>query len=493
MSNSHYANHGAEIAVIGMAGRFPGAKNVQEFWSNLKNAKETISFFTDEELREEGVNEELLNDPRFVKAKGIVEDVDLFDAGFFDYTPKEAAMMDPQFRIFHECVWTALEDAGYDPFTYKGQIGLYTGAGLNAEWVLRALQGAKSGEDSKTLETAVLNMRDYMATLISYKLNLKGPSMMVQTACSTSMVSIHLAAQALLNGDCHMAVAGGVSIRLPQKSGYLYQEGMIHSPDGHCRVFDDEAAGTVFGDGAGAVILKTLEDAEADGDHIYAVIKGTAINNDGSRKVGYTAPSTKGQVTAIKTALHMAEVEPETITYVEAHGTGTTLGDPIEIEALKQAYQTDRRGYCRIGSVKSNIGHLNDASGVTGFMKAVLSLKHKVIPPTLNFEKPNAKIDFEQSPFVVNTKLTPWEENEFPRRAGVSSFGIGGTNAHVILEEAPAQQKAAERHDAELLLLSAKTPAALNNMTDRLSNYFVKNPQANLAAAAYTLDRKSVV
>ncbi|MCY8236590.1 HAD-IIIC family phosphatase [Bacillus inaquosorum] len=487
MSNSHYANHGAEIAVIGMAGRFPGAKNVQEFWSNLKNAKETISFFTDEELREEGVNEELLNDPRFVKAKGIVEDVDLFDAGFFDYTPKEAAMMDPQFRIFHECVWTALEDAGYDPFTYKGQIGLYTGAGLNAEWVLRALQGAKSGEDSKTLETAVLNMRDYMATLISYKLNLKGPSMMVQTACSTSMVSIHLAAQALLNGDCHMAVAGGVSIRLPQKSGYLYQEGMIHSPDGHCRVFDDEAAGTVFGDGAGAVILKTLEDAEADGDHIYAVIKGTAINNDGSRKVGYTAPSTKGQVTAIKTALHMAEVEPETITYVEAHGTGTTLGDPIEIEALKQAYQTDRRGYCRIGSVKSNIGHLNDASGVAGFMKAVLSLKHKVIPPTLNFEKPNTKIDFEQSPFVVNTKLTPWEENEFPRRAGVSSFGIGGTNAHVILEEAPAQQKAAERHDAELLLLSAKTPAALNNMTDRLSNYFVKNPQANLAAAAYTL------
>ncbi|ASS70206.1 type I polyketide synthase [Bacillus atrophaeus] len=487
MSNSNNSNHGAEIAVIGMAGRFPGAKNMKEFWSNLINAKETISFFTDEELKEEGVDEELLNDPRFVKAKGIVEDVDLFDAGFFDYTPKEAAMMDPQFRIFHECVWTALEDAGYDSFTYKGQIGLYTGAGLNAEWVLRALQGAKSGEDSKTLETAVLNMRDYMATLISYKLNLKGPSMMVQTACSTSMVSIHLAVQALLNGDCHMAVAGGVSIRLPQKSGYLYQEGMIHSPDGHCRVFDNEAAGTVFGDGAGAVILKTLEDAEADGDHIYAVIKGTAVNNDGSRKVGYTAPSTKGQVTAIKTALHIAEVDPETITYVEAHGTGTTLGDPIEIEALKQAYQTDRRGYCRIGSVKSNIGHLNDASGVAGFMKAVLSLKHKVIPPTLNFEKPNAKIDFAQSPFVVNTGLTPWEENEFPRRAGVSSFGIGGTNAHVILEEAPAEHGTGQRHDAELFMLSAKTPAALDNMTDRLSDYFMKNQQVNLADAAYTL------
>ncbi|MBY8914125.1 HAD-IIIC family phosphatase [Bacillus sp. YC2] len=487
MSNSQYPNHGAEIAVIGMAGRFPGAKNIQEFWQNITNAKESISFFTEDELKEEGIEESLLHDPRFVKAKGIVEDADLFDAGFFDYTPKEAAMMDPQFRIFHECVWTALEDAGYDPFTYKGQIGLYTGAGVNAEWMMRALQGAKSGEDSKTLETAVLNMRDYLATLISYKLNLKGPSMMVQTACSTSMVSIHLAVQALLNGDCHMAVAGGVSIRLPQKSGYIYQEGMIHSPDGHCRVFDDAAAGTVFGDGAGAVILKTLEDAEEDGDHIYAVIKGTAVNNDGSRKVGYTAPSTKGQVTAIKTALNIAEVDPETITYVEAHGTGTTLGDPIEIEALKQAFQTERRGYCRIGSVKSNIGHLNDASGVAGFIKTVLSLQHKVIPPTLHFEKPNKKIDFEQSPFIVNTSLTPWEEFEFPRRAGVSSFGIGGTNAHVILEEAPVRKPSTAGHESELLLLSAKTPQALEKMTSRFADYLVKHQQLNLADVSYTL------
>lgn len=345
-TTNHY--HGAEIAVIGLAGRFPGAKNVDEYWENLKKGKETISFFTEEELRREGTDEALLKNPRFVKAKGMLDDVDLFDADFFDYTPKEAAMMDPQFRLFHECVWTALEDAGYDPFEYKGQIGLYTGAGINTEWVMRALQGAAQGEDSKTLEAAVLNMRDYLATMISYKLNLKGPSMVVQTACSTSMVSIHLAVQALLSGDCHIAVAGGVSIRLPQKSGYLYQEGMIHSSDGHCRVFDNKADGTVFGDGAGAVILKNLEDAIEDGDHIYAVIKGSSINNDGNRKVGYTAPSTKGQVSAIKTALRMAEVEPETISYIEAHGTGTTLGDPIEIEALKQAFDTDKKAFAAL-------------------------------------------------------------------------------------------------------------------------------------------------
>ncbi|WP_368929689.1 HAD-IIIC family phosphatase [Bacillus pumilus] len=486
-TTNHY--HGAEIAVIGLAGRFPGAKNVDEYWENLKKGKETISFFTEEELRREGTDEALLKNPRFVKAKGMLDDVDLFDADFFDYTPKEAAMMDPQFRLFHECVWTALEDAGYDPFEYKGQIGLYTGAGINTEWVMRALQGAAQGEDSKTLEAAVLNMRDYLATMISYKLNLKGPSMVVQTACSTSMVSIHLAVQALLSGDCHMAVAGGVSTRLPQKSGYLYQEGMIHSSDGHCRVFDNKADGTVFGDGAGAVILKNLEDAIEDGDHIYAVIKGSSINNDGNRKVGYTAPSTKGQVSAIKTALRMAEVEPETISYIEAHGTGTTLGDPIEIEALKQAFDTNKKGFCRIGSVKSNVGHLNDASGVAGFIKTVLSLKHQVIPPTIHFETPNEKIEFADSPFVVNTDLTPWSTQESPRRAGVSSFGIGGTNAHVILEEAPNTRVAADNpEENELLLLSAKTPAALEKMTDRLADYLLQHQQqVRLSDIAHTL------
>lgn len=490
MKNQTYNYHGGEIAVIGIAGRFPGAKNIEQFWDNIINGKESISFFSEEELKSEGVEESLLKNPRFVKAKGIVDDIDLFDADFFDYTPKEAAIMDPQFRIFHECVWTALEDAGYDPFTYKGQIGLYAGAGINADWMMRTLQGVQAGGDSKVLETAVLNMRDYLTTLISYKLNLKGPSMMVQTACSTSMVSIHLAAQALLSGDCHMAVAGGVSIRLPQKSGYLYQEGMIHSPDGHCRVFDDRAEGTVFGDGAGAVVLKTLEDALEDRDHIYAVIKGTAINNDGNLKVGYTAPSTKGQVRAIKTALNIAEVDPETITYLEAHGTGTTLGDPIEIEALKQAFQTKQYGFCRIGSVKSNIGHLNDASGVAGFIKTVLSLQHKLIPPTINFKKPNAKIDFEKSPFIVNTSLVPWEEKNFPRRAGVSSFGIGGTNAHVILEEAPSVQRSfADEPSDQLILLSAKTPAALEKMTTNFAEYLIKNQQINLADVSYTLQR----
>nr|WP_276207677.1 type I polyketide synthase [Paludifilum halophilum] len=477
---------GSEIAVIGMSGRFPGAKSVTEFWDNLVNGVESISFFTDDELREAGISEERLAHSRYVKAKGALEDVETFDAAFFDYTPQEAIMMDPQFRLLHECTWEALEDAGYSPQSYKGMIGLYAGAAFNSQWIMRALQQNQSG-DSDTLEAAVLNLRDYFSTLVSYNLNLKGPSFTVQTGCSTSLVAIHLAVQALLSGECSMALAGGVSINLPKKSGYLYQEGMINSPDGHCRVFDADAAGTVFGDGAGIVALKTLEDALEDGDHIDAVIRGSAINNDGNRKVGYTAPSTKGQIAAVRSAIHVAEVEPDSISYIEAHGTGTTLGDPIEIQALKEAFQTDRRGFCRIGSVKSNVGHLNNAAGIAGFIKTVLAMKHRLLPPTLHYQRPNPKIDFENSPFVVNQELTPWHSEAYPLRAGVSSFGIGGTNAHIILEESPTAASSPEERDWKLLLLSAKTPTALTQTTDNLRHYLESHPDTRLADVAYTL------
>ncbi|UHA74002.1 type I polyketide synthase [Paenibacillus sp. 481] len=488
MSGSNEREYnGAEIAVIGMSGRFPGARNLQEYWDNLQKGKESISFFTEEELLAEGIDAETVRHPNYVRAKGILEGIENFDPEFFDYTPREAELMDPQFRLLHECSWEALEEAGYDPKTYKGAIGLYTGAAFNSHWFMRAFKGLGTAEESVTLETAMLNLRDYMATLVSYKLNLKGPSFTVQTACSTSLVAIHLACQSLLSGECSIALAGGVSIQLPQKAGYFYQEGMINSPDGHCRTFDERAAGTVFGDGAGIVVLKPLEDALADGDHVYAVIKGSAINNDGNRKVGYTAPSTAGQVSVIRAAHHVAEVEPESISYIEAHGTATTLGDPIEIEALKTAFQTEKKRYCGIGTAKSNIGHLNNAAGVAGFIKTVLALAHKQLPPTLHFERPNPKIDFENSPFYVNDKLTDWNNDEYPLRAGVSSFGIGGTNAHVVLEEAPPAAASSPGKSAQLIALSAKTETALNRMSEQLSRHLQEQPNVSLADVAYTL------
>ncbi|MCY9513732.1 type I polyketide synthase [Paenibacillus apiarius] len=478
---------GSEIAVIGMSGRFPGAKNLREYWDNLRNGKESISFFSDEELLEAGIDPEVVRHPNYVKAKGMLDDIEYFDPEFFDYTPREAEVMDPQFRLLHECSWEALEQAGYDPKTYRGAIGLYTGAAFNSHWFMRAFKGLGTAEESATLETAMLNLRDYMATLVSYKLNLKGPSFTVQTACSTSLVAVHLACQGLLSGECGMALAGGVSIQLPQKNGYFYQEGMINSPDGHCRAFDERAAGTVFGDGAGIVVLKPLEDALADGDHIFAVIKGSAINNDGNRKVGYTAPSTSGQVSVIRAAHHVSEVEPESISYIEAHGTGTTLGDPIEIEALKTAFQTEKKRYCGIGSAKSNIGHLNNAAGVAGFIKTVLALAHKQLPPTLHYERPNPKIDFANSPFYVNDRLRDWTNDSYPLRAGVSSFGIGGTNAHVVLEEAPPAPASSPGRTAQLIALSAKTEASLDRLTERMARHLQERPDISLADMAYTL------
>jgi amino acid adenylation domain-containing protein len=470
-------------AVIGMSGRFPGAKNTDEFWDNLINGVESIPFFSTEELEaSSGADLRLLHHPDYVKAKGIINDVEYFDASFFSYTPNEAEIMDPQLRILHECSWEALEDAGYDPDSYNGLIGVYIGNSTTHYWITLAYLNNKSVVDTGFLT-------NNYSTIISYKLNLCGPSVIVQTACSTSLVAIHLASRGLINHECDIALAGGVSIWLPEKDGYIYQEGMIYSKDGHCRTFDAKAAGTVFGNGAGIAVLKRLEDAIADGDNITAVIKGSGINNDGRRKVGLASPSVDGQAEIIRKVYRESGIDPESISYVEAHGTGTILGDPVELEALKLAFNTTKRGYCRIGSVKTNVGHLNVASGIAGFIKTVLALKHRTIPPSLNFETPNPRIDFENSPFLVNTELTEWKNQQYPLRAGVSAFGIGGTNAHIILEEAPEIEPSAEKESRplKLIMLSASAKSALEKMAENLAHYLKKNPTINLADVAYTL------
>ena len=397
MSNAEVSaqSTGLEIAVIGLAGRFPGAGNVEQFWQNLRDGVESISFFSDDELLAAGVNPALLQNPNFVKARGVLEDAELFDAGFFGYNPREAEIMDPQQRVFLECAWEALENAGYDSETCNNRIGIYAGVSMNTYFV-NLYSNPELLDAMGQYQTFIGNDKDFIATRPSYKMNLHGPAMVIQTACSTSLVAVHQACRALLSGECDMAMAGAASVSLPQKSGYLYQEEGIMSPDGHCRAFDAKAQGTVGGNGVAIVVLKRLEDAIADGDHIRAVIKGTAINNDGSLKVGYTAPSVEGQAQAIRAAQMMAEVEPETISYVETHGTGTTLGDPIEITALTEAFRSggEKKNYCAIGSVKTNIGHLDVAAGVAGLIKTVLALEHKQLPPSLNFERPNPAIRY---------------------------------------------------------------------------------------------------
>ncbi|OYD97946.1 polyketide synthase [Nostoc sp. 'Peltigera membranacea cyanobiont' 210A] len=484
-------HNGSEIAIIGMAGQFPGAKNVDEFWQNLQNGVESISFFTDEELLAYGLDAATLNNPKFVKSRAVLEDVELFDAAFFGFNPREAEITDPQHRLFLECAYIALEDAGYDSENYQGSIGVYAGASLS-RYLLNIYLNEDIIGSIDNHQLAIANDKDYLTTRVSYKLNLQGPSFTVQTACSTSLVAVHLATQSLLNGECDLALAGGVSISSSRKTGYLYKEGGIGSPDGHCRTFDAQAQGTVGGEGAGIVVLKRLEDALADGDTIHAVIKGSAINNDGSFKVSYTAPRIDGQAKVIRTAQVVADVEPETITYIEAHGTGTTLGDPIEIAALTQAFRasTEKKGFCAIGSVKTNIGHLDAAAGVTGLIKTVLALKNQQIPPSLHFQEPNPQIDFANSPFYVNTKLTQWKTNGIPRRAGVSSFGIGGTNAHVILEEAPVEEQGRQGESGRkyhLLVLSAKTESALETAMANLANHLKQHPNLNFADVAHTL------
>ncbi len=488
MQNSAYLSNqtGLEIAIIGMSGCFPDAQNIDEFWQNLRDGVESIHRFTDEELQNLGVDSALLNDPNYVKAEGVVKDIELFDASFFDISPREAEVMDPSMRFFLEHSWKALENAGYSSEVYKKPIGVYAGTSFGGYLLnIYSNYDIVASVGDKQIEKGT--SPDYVTTLTSYKLNLNGPSYAVQTTCSSSLIAVHLACQSLLSGECNIALAGGVSISTAD--GYLYQEGGIESPDGHCRAFDGKAAGTVKGRGLGLVVLKRLEEAIADGDCIHAVIKGSAINNDGSDKVSYTAPSVNGQAKVIRAAQVMSEVEPDTISYIEAHGTGTTLGDPIEIAALTQAFRlkTQNKGFCRIGSVKTNIGHLDSTAGVAGLIKTVLALKHKQIPPSLNFEEPSPQIDFDNSPFYVNNKLSEWTTNGTPRRAGVSSFGFGGTNAHVILEEAPIPEPSGPSRSWQLLLLSTKTSTALSTATENLANYLYEHPSLNLADVAHTL------
>ena len=476
------------IAMVGMAGRFPKAENIDEFWRNLSDGVEGITFFTDEELAAAGVDG-LKNSPSYVKARAVLEGADLFDADFFGLNPREAELLDPQHRIFLECAWEALEDAGCDPAKFDGAIGVFAGMSMNTYLSQNLLTHPELVAQFNEHQLMLANDKDFLPTRVSYKLNLRGPSLNIQTACSTSLVAVCVACQNLLNHECDLALAGAVSVTFPQKRGYLFQEGGIASPDGHCRAFDAKAAGTVPGQGAGIVVLRRLADALAEGDVIYAVIKGFAINNDGSNKIGYTAPGVEGQTEVIATAQAMAGFAPETIDYIEAHGTGTPLGDPIEIEALTKAFGacSTANKSCAIGSVKSNIGHLDTAAGVAGLIKTALALYHKKLPPSLHFESPNPKIDFANSPFHVNGRLAEWNRRETPRRAGVSSFGIGGTNAHVVVEEAQALETSSNARPVQLLLLSAKTETALGKATTRLAEHLKQNPALNLADVAYTL------
>jgi acyl transferase domain-containing protein len=478
------------IAVIGMAGRFPGAKNVETFWRNLRNGVESIKFFTDEELMKAGIPATLLRDPGFVKAYPALDEMESFDAGFFGLSPRDASIMDPQHRQFLECAWEALEHAGCDPETYPGTIGVFAGSGRVSYLTYHLLPNRGLMESvGEFLLRHTGNDKDFLATRVSYEFNLKGPSINVQTACSTSLVAIHLACQSLLMGECDTALAGGVTILLPQDQGYIYREGEVLSPDGHCCAFSANAKGTVFGNGAGVVVLKRLEDAIRDGDSIMAIIRGSAINNDGSMKGGYLAPSVDGQAEVVATALAVAGVDAESISYVEMHGTGTPVGDPIEVAALTQAFRksTNKKQFCGIGSVKTNIGHVDTAAGTASFIKTVLALRNRQIPANLHFEAPNPEIDFVNSPFYVNDKLADWNARETPRRAGVNSLGIGGTNAHIILEEAPEPLPSGASRSQQLLLLSAKTSTALESVTKNLIRHLKENPQLNLADVAFTL------
>ncbi|HEX5715931.1 MAG TPA: beta-ketoacyl synthase N-terminal-like domain-containing protein, partial [Thermoanaerobaculia bacterium] len=477
------------IAIVGLAGRFPGARNLDEFWRNLRDGVESIVPLSAADLEAAGVPPELSSNPRYVMAGPRLEGIDLFDARFFAFSPREASLLDPQHRLFLECVWEAFAHAGYDPQGYAGSIGVYAGCQFNQYLLHNVLSRPEELHPAELAVLRQLSDKDYLATRVSYLLNLRGPSVAVQTACSTSLVAIHLACRSLLGYECDMAVAGGVCVAVPHGAGYFYYEGGILSPDGHCRAFDAEAGGTVMGSGVGVVVLKRLEDALADGDTIHAVIHGSAINNDGSVKVGYTAPSVDAQAEAIAAAHDFAGFAPESVSYIETHGTGTPMGDPIEIAALSEVFRrgTDARGFCAIGSLKPNLGHLEAAAGVAGLIKTVLALENEALPPSINCMKPSPEIDFPSTPFFVNTGLRPWPRGGASRRAGVSSFGVGGTNAHVAVEEAPPREPGSPSRPWQLLVLSTRTESALTTATAELADHLRRNPEIDLADAAWTL------
>lgn len=479
-------NHDLDIAIVGMSGRFPGARNIDEYWRNLSAGVESISRLSDEQILKSGVPASYLTNPNYVKAAPILEAPGNFDAKFFGLSPMEARTMDPQHRIMLELACEALDHAGYDTERYHGRVGVFTAAAFNSYFMNSGLNGRFTEEYIPTL---IGNDKDFLATRISYKLNLKGPSITIQTACSSSMVATHLARQSLLSEEIDMALAGAISVRVPHEAGYFYDRDGVVSSDGHVRAFDAKADGTVFGSGGGILVLKRLADALSDGDTIHAVIRGSAVNNDGSEKAGYSAPSVNSQADAVVEALANAGVDAESIGYIEAHGSGTPVGDPMEIRALTKAFRTStqRSQYCAIGSVKTNVGHLDAAAAVAGMIKTVLALKHHQIPPSLHFDEANPEIDFPNTPFFVNTRLREWANNGGPRRAGVMSTGMGGTNAHIVLEEAPETVIATDSAPPHLLVLSAKTETALNQATIQLREFLHSNHSVNMSDVAYTL------
>ncbi|MFD7660595.1 beta-ketoacyl synthase N-terminal-like domain-containing protein, partial [Actinosynnema sp. NPDC059797] len=454
--NDDFGVAGADegIAVVGMAGRFPGAADVAEFWRNLCRGRDCVTDFSEEELAEE-VPPDLLRHPDYVRSGAVLEGVDLFDAGFFGCTPREAQVMDPQQRLFLEQAWHALEDAGWDTARLGGQVGVFAGAALSTYLLNNLLPDRALTASVGAVQLALANDKDSLSTRTSYLLGLTGPAYSVQSYCSTSLVAVCAACTSLAAGECDAALAGGVAVSVPQRVGYLYQEGGMASPDGRCRAFDAAALGTPTGSGVGVVVLKRLDDALRDGDHVHAVIRGWAVNNDGSVKAGFTAPAVRGQAAVIAEAIAGAGLSPDDIDYVEAHGTGTALGDAAELAALRQAFGPGPAGSCALGSVKTNVGHLDRAAGVAGLIKAVLSVRHGVIPPSLGFERPNPELD-RGGRFFVNTALRDWPETGRPRRAGVSAFGIGGTNAHVVLEEPHRGRAWSAARGDRVLVVSAR-------------------------------------
>lgn len=477
------------IAIVGLAGRFPGARNLDEFWANMRGGIEALETFSDADLDAAAVPASLRAHPQYVRRGTALADADSFDAAFFGLSPREAQILDPQQRMFLECAWEALEYAGYAPDAIEDAVGVYAGCGMNSYLLNQIYRDPALVAAAGGYQLMLGGDKDFLCTRVSYKLNLRGPSVSVQTACSTSLVAVQMACSALHRGECDMALAGGVSVPFPQRSGYLYEEGMILSPDGRCRPFDVDAHGTRPGAGCGIVVLKRLADARADRDTVYAVIRGAAINNDGASKAGYTAPSIEGQVEVIATAQALAGVDPRSIAYVEAHGTGTALGDPIEIAALTQVFRatTADVGFCRLGSLKANLGHLDAAAGVAGLIRAVLALWHREFPPLASFTQANPHLALAESPFVAESVARPWPTGKTPRRAGVSSFGIGGTNAHVVIEEAPPAPGAPAMRASQMLVLSARSAVGLEQATSDLARHLSQHREQSLADIAWTL------
>ncbi|WP_217428921.1 type I polyketide synthase, partial [Micromonospora maritima] len=487
----------ALVAVVGMACRFPGARTVDEFWANVRDGVESVREFTVEEMLADGADPARIDDPAYVRAGTHLPGIDEFDAAFFGFTPREAETLDPQHRLLLECAWHALEHAGHDPSRHPGRVGLFAGSGRSS-YLLDHLNGRPELTGALSEHQLSLgNDKDFLLSRVAYQLDLTGPAVTVATACSTSLVAVHLGRQSLLAGESDVVLAGGVSVFPAQRRGYLHHDGGIYSPDGHCRPFSADARGSIESSGVGVVVLKRLADAVAAGDTVYAVIRGSAINNDGARRTGYTAPGVAGQVEVISSALAAARVDPRSVGYVEAHGTGTTLGDPIEVAALTEAFRrgTDERGFCALGSVKANIGHTDAAAGVAGLIKTVMALWTRTLPPTINVDRPHPGIDFASGPFRLDGTARPWP-GDGPRRAGVSSFGMGGTNAHVVLEEPPAPPVAPPVPPApgpRLLTVSARTPAALESATRQLRDHLDAHPAVALADVAAALGRRAAM